>query len=38
VRESYLRQAKSDRWVRLDADRERTVVAAEVFEAVRPLL
>jgi dTMP kinase len=38
VRQSYLRQAKSDRWVRLDADRERGVVAAEVFEAIRPLL
>jgi dTMP kinase len=38
VRESYLRQAQGDGWVRLDADRERTVVAAEVFEAVRLLL
>ena len=38
VRESYLRQATSGGWVRLDADRDRTAVAADVFEAVRSLL
>jgi dTMP kinase len=38
VRESYLRQAAADGWVRLDADRDRGVVAAEVFEAVRPFI
>jgi dTMP kinase len=38
VRESYLRQAAADRWVRLDADRDRGVVATEVFEAVRGLI
>jgi len=38
VRESYLRQAAADGWVRLDADRDRGVVATEVFEAVRPLI
>jgi len=38
VRESYLRQSAADRWIRLDADRDRAIVAAEVFEAVKPLL
>ena len=38
VRESYLRQAAADDWVRLDADRDRGIVAAEVFEAVRPFI
>jgi dTMP kinase len=38
VRESYLRQAASGRWVRLDADRDRGAVAADVFAAVRSLL
>jgi dTMP kinase len=38
VRESYLRQASSAGWVRLDADRDRVAVAADVFEAVKRLL
>jgi dTMP kinase len=38
VRENYLQQAAADGWVRLDADRDRDVVAAQVFDAVRPLL
>jgi dTMP kinase len=38
VRASYLRQAASGNWIRLDADRDRSVVAADVFEAVRALL
>jgi dTMP kinase len=38
VRESYLRQAAEEGWVRLDADRDREIVAAEVFAAVRPLV
>jgi dTMP kinase len=38
VRESYLRQARGQGWVRLDADRDRAVVAGEVFEAVTRLL
>jgi thymidylate kinase len=33
VRDSYLRQAASG-WVRIDAERPREVVAAEVFGAV----
>ena len=37
VRESYLRQAGSG-WVRIDADRDRDVVAAEVFAAVSALV
>ena len=37
VRESYLRQV-SERWVRLDADRDRQQVAADVFRAVEMLL
>jgi dTMP kinase len=38
VRESYLRQAGSDGWVRVAADRDRAAVAADVFEAVKRLL
>lgn len=38
VRESYLRQSAADRWIRLDADRDKKVVAAEVFDAVKRLL
>jgi dTMP kinase len=38
VRESYLRQASAPRWLRLDAGRDREVVAAEVHSAVKPLL
>lgn len=36
VRDSYLRQAAGG-WVRVDADRDRDVVAAEVWAAVKPL-
>lgn len=38
VRESYRRQSAAAGWVRLDADRDREVVAADVFEAVKQLL
>lgn len=38
VRESYLRQAAAETWVRLDADRDRATVAADVFDAVKALL
>jgi dTMP kinase len=38
VRESYLRQALSPGWVRLDAARDRDAVATDVFEAVQRLL
>jgi dTMP kinase len=38
VRNSYLRQAAAGGWVHLDADRDRALVADEVFAAVRPLL
>ena len=38
VRDNYLRQAADGGWVRLDADRDREVVATEVFAAVKPLL
>lgn len=38
VRESYLRQAEAGAWVRLDADRDRAAVAADVFAAVKRLL
>jgi dTMP kinase len=38
VRDSYLRQARSEGWVRLDADRDRTVVAADVYAAVAQCL
>jgi dTMP kinase len=37
VRESYLRQV-TDGWRRLDADRDRQLVAAEIYAAVEPLL
>lgn len=37
VRDSYLRQA-SDGWVRLDANRERAAVAADVWTVVAPAL
>ena len=38
VRDSYVRQAAAPGWVRLDADRDRTVVSADIFAAVSPLL
>ena len=38
VRESYLRQGADGGWVRLDADRDRDLVASDVFAAVKPLL
>ena len=38
VRESYLRQAAAQRWLRLDAGRDRDAVATEVHAAVMPLL
>ena len=38
VRDSYLRQATSEGWVRLDADRDRAVVAADVYAAVAQCL
>jgi dTMP kinase len=38
VRGSYLQQATASGWVRLNADRDRELVAADVFTAVRPLL
>jgi dTMP kinase len=38
VRDSYLRQAARNRWVVLDANRDREAVAADVVAAVRPLL
>jgi dTMP kinase len=34
VRDSYLRQATGRGWVRLDADRDRDVVAADVYKVV----
>ena len=37
VRDSYLRQA-ADGWVRLDADRDREAVAADVYAALKALL
>jgi dTMP kinase len=37
VRNSYLR-LMSDRWVRLDADRDREQLAADIFATVEPLL
>lgn len=37
VRESYLRQSTTPGWVRLDADRDRALVAADVFGAVSQL-
>ena len=38
VRESYLRQASAPTWLRLDAGRDRDLVAADVYAAVAPLL
>jgi dTMP kinase len=38
VRDSYLRQASSPRWLRLDAGRDRDAVASDVYAAVAPLL
>ena len=38
VRESYLRQEREGGWVRLDADRDRALVAADVWAAVEPRL
>jgi dTMP kinase len=38
VRESYLRQADSAGWRRLDATGDRTAIADQVFAAVEPLL
>ena len=38
VRESYLRQASAPKWLRLDAGRDRDLVAADVYAAVAPLL
>jgi dTMP kinase len=38
VRDSYLRQAAAPGWVRVDADRDRVAVSADVFAAVQPLL
>ena len=34
VRDSYLRQAAGGGWVRIDADRDRDAVAADVFAAI----
>jgi dTMP kinase len=34
VRESYLRQAAEQNWVRIDADRSKDAIAADVFSAV----
>jgi dTMP kinase len=36
VRDSYLRQAAADGWTRIDADRDRDVVAGEVLAALPP--
>jgi dTMP kinase len=38
VRESYARQAKGKGWVRVDAERDRNIVASDVHAAVAPLL
>ena len=38
VRESYLRQAAEGGWLRLDADRDRDLVAADVYAAVKARL
>jgi dTMP kinase len=38
VRESYHRQAQGDGWLRLDGERAKDAVAAEVLGAVSPLL
>jgi dTMP kinase len=34
VRKSYLRQAEEQKWVRLNADRDRDIVAADVYAAI----
>jgi dTMP kinase len=38
VRDSYLRQSAQSGWVRLDASREKTEIASDVFAAVRTRL
>jgi len=38
VRDSYRRQAQADGWLRLDGERDRDLVAADVITAVAPLL
>jgi dTMP kinase len=38
VRESYLRQAEQPDWIRLDAEREKDAVSADVINAVRARL
>ena len=38
VRASYLRQASAPRWLRLDAGRDRDLVASDVYSAIEPLL
>ena len=38
VRDSYLRQAAAHQWVRLDGERPRDAIAADVFTAVAALL
>jgi hypothetical protein len=38
VRESYLGQAEAGGWVRLDADRDRAAVAADVYRVVESRL
>ncbi|HWJ55695.1 MAG TPA: dTMP kinase [Vicinamibacterales bacterium] len=38
VRDSYRRQAAADRWLRLDGERDRALVAADVLTAVTGLL
>ena len=38
VRESYVRQSKGNGWIPVDADRDREVVAADVFQGVTTCL
>jgi dTMP kinase len=38
VRDSYLRQAEAPTWLRLDAARDRDIVAEDVYRALEPLL
>jgi dTMP kinase len=38
VRESYRRQAMSPRWLRLDGERAKDAVAADVLKAIEPLI
>jgi dTMP kinase len=38
VRESYLRQALQPAWVRLDASRDKSAIAADVYSSVLPLV